>query len=105
MLGTTLEQKEKIRQGIRLKKTYAELASELNMTKRTVKKWGQKIKRGDNLDPLIGRPPCGILGSFSPQISKLIDEYRPDEQGWGAKTIRVELDFEKKLKGEKKTFD
>ena len=73
------------------------------MNKRTVKKWGQKIKRGELLNPKMGRPKIGILGSFDPRIKDLIDEYRPEPKGWGAVTIKTELELNKKIKGEKKT--
>ena len=91
MVQTTLEQKEKIGEGLKLGKTYNEIATELHMNKRTVKKWGQKIKKGEDMNPKTGRPACGTLGSFSTEIKNLIDEYRPEDTGWGAKTIRVEL--------------
>lgn len=104
MLETTLEQKEKIRKGIALNKTYQELADELNMNKRTVRKWGQKIKRGEPLNTKMGRPKCGVLGSFKPKIKELINEYRPQVDGWGAVTIKTELNLNQKVMGEKKTI-
>lgn len=105
MRVTTHEQKEAIRRGIKLGKSYGDIALELRMTKRTVKKWGQKIKRGDPLNLRIGRPRSGTLGSFSPQVKELIDEYRPSKGGWGAITIKTELELDKRAKGEKKTIN
>ena len=102
MLETTLEQKEKIREGLKLGKTYKEIATELNMNKRTVKKWGQKIKKGEDMSPKTGRPVCGTLGSFSAEIKNLIDEYRPYDTGWGAKTIKIELVCNEDIKNKKK---
>lgn len=103
MIETTLAQKEKIREGIKANKSYGELAVELGMTKSTVKKWGQKIKRGDCLNPKLGRPKTGLLGTFAVEIKSLIDNYRPNNKGWGAVTIKTELNLEKGLKGKKKT--
>ena len=99
-----MHQKDQIRQGIELLKPYSMIAEELEMTVRTVKKWGQKIKRGENLCPQMGRPKVGVLGSFDSQIIKKIDEYRPNEQGWGAITIAIELELDSELDQRKKTF-
>jgi len=45
----------------------------------------------------MGRPPSGLLGTFSSEIKAKIDEYRPGKKGWGADTIKVELDLDQDL--------
>ena len=49
----------------------------------------------------MGRPTCGTMGTFSPLIKDKIKEYRPGKEGWGAITIRVELELAPDLSGEK----
>ena len=80
MRNVTLEEKEIIKSGIASGKTYRELGEELGIKERTVRKWGQKIKRGEDLSPPKGRPAIGLLGSFTPKIKELIDEYRPEKK-------------------------
>ncbi len=56
-------------------------------------------KRGD-MYPRQGRPPNGCLSSFSPLVRQRLDEWRPGPEGWGAETLRVELEDEVTLQGE-----
>jgi hypothetical protein len=70
---------------------YEQIAQELGITKRVAHKWGQAIKGGRSLEPRMGRPRCGALGSFDKRIAEAIDRFRPGAVGWGANTLRVEL--------------
>lgn len=80
---------------------YKKIAEQLGITLRAARKWGQAIKRGGLLEPPMGRPKRGVFGTFSPQVSKSIDKMRPGAEGWGAKTLRVELEQDPSLSGQK----
>lgn len=53
-------------------------------------------KRGP-LCPGMGRPCCGVAGTFSATVLKRIDQLRPGLGGWGAITLRVELELDQTL--------
>lgn len=48
-------------------------------------------KKGGPLEPPRGRPKIGLMGSFDKVIHDRVSQYRPVQDGWGAKTIHVEL--------------
>jgi hypothetical protein len=52
---------------------------------------GAGFKKKGCLEPRMGRPRCGVLGSFPEDVRKQIDHLRPTKEGWGAATIRVEM--------------
>jgi len=97
MKKVTLEQKMSMKSLLTANKTYAEIASELGLSKSVVRKWCQRIKKGDCLTPKMGRPKKGSLSTFSKLIIDKIDLYRPDKEGWAADTIKVELELCKEL--------
>lgn len=45
----------------------------------------------------MGRPKSGILGSFAPEVKGAIGRLRPGNGGWGAITIKVELELDPRL--------
>jgi hypothetical protein len=49
------------------------------------------------MEPLMGRPKSGVLGSFAPEIAAAINKLRPGKEGWGASTIKAELKIDPKL--------
>jgi transposase len=102
MKQTSLLEKLAIAKGIKWGKSYAQIAQELQLTERVVRKWGQKAKKNEPLESVKGRPKTGILSSFSPLIRQDIDNYRPSDGGWSAKTIAIELSLDPCFKEEPK---
>ncbi len=62
-------------------------------------KMGPSHQKRGPLCPLRGRPPCGAAGTFSPAVRKRLDQLRPGVGGWGAITLRVELELDATLAG------
>ena len=102
MKRTSLSEKLAICTGIKWGKSYAQIAEELDLTERVVRKWGQKAKKNQSLESVMGRPKTGVLSSFSSLIGQDIDNYRPGDGGWSAKTIAIELSLDPRLEGESK---
>jgi len=49
------------------------------------------------LEPALGRPKSGVLGSFPLQIKEAINKLRPGKEGWGAITIKEEIQLDSEL--------
>lgn len=49
-------------------------------------------KKGAPLQPVLGRPPTGVLGTYSKGIKKDILKIRKAHEGWGADSILLELE-------------
>lgn len=47
----------------------------------------------------MGRPKSGVLGSFSPQIKSAINKLRPGKKGWGAISIKTDIELDRTLSG------
>jgi hypothetical protein len=78
---------------------YKSIAEDLGISLRCAHKWGQVMKRGGLLEPPMGRPRRGVLGSFPPRIAEAVDRMRPGVGGWGSRTLRVELEHDPALCG------
>lgn len=78
---------------------YKQIADQLGITLRSARKWGQAIKRGGPMEPPMGRPKQGVFGTFSSQMAEAIDKMRPGSEGWGSRTIRVELGYDPLVAG------
>jgi len=99
MQRVSLEQKMAMKELLASDKTFKQIAKELDLKFEVVRKWCRVIKKGGSLSPTIGRPKTGPLSTFSKAVLAKIDEYRPSKEGWGADTIKVELDLETTLDG------
>lgn len=99
MRHTPLVVKEAIGQKLKEKRTYKDIARELGITQRVARKWEQATKKSRPLEPLLGRPKSGLLGSFSPLVKAAISRLRPGKEGWGAISIKVDIQLDPKLSG------
>lgn len=101
MRGISLQEKMSIKSMLAAGKKYPTIAKELNLNLKTVEKWGLIIKRDKILTPKMGRPAAGVLSTFDEQVRQQIDNYRPDEDGWGAISIQVEMKLDPQNEGKK----
>jgi transposase InsO family protein len=62
----------------------------------------KKQKKNEPLESVMGRPKTGTLSSFSPLIRQDVENYRPGDGGWSAKTIAIELSLDPRFKEEPK---
>ena len=71
-----------------------QIAQELNLAISTVRKWRRRARQpqADSLISRMGRPKKGILSTYSEAVSGLLYQLRDDHSGWGAKTLRYELE-------------
>lgn len=64
-------------------------------------KMGPSHQKRGPLSPRLGRPRCGVAGTFPTAVHNRIDELRPGVGGWGAITLRVELGLDLSLQGQR----
>lgn len=72
-----------------------EIAQAMNLSLTTVRKWRRKwSKDGRNgLSMKLGRPSSGPLSNSTDGLKETIRQMRTENPGWGAETIRVELEL------------
>lgn len=70
-----------------------EIAHQLGWKIGVVRKWRRRGQTGlASLSSTIGRPSTGTLSTFAPSIMAAVRALREAHPGWGALTLRVELD-------------
>ena len=72
------------------------IAAEVGWSLGTVRKWrrrGQPAPPGEvtrALSGRLGRPACGALGTFPPEVAATLEAWRRAHPGWGPKTLQAE---------------
>ena len=91
---TTLEERLEIGKRAEADQTDPEIAVAMGLSVWTVRKWRRKYQREgrSGLVSRMGRPATGALGQFPLAIRDTVREMREGHSGWGALTIRVELE-------------
>jgi len=91
---TTLEERLEIGKRAEAGQTDPEIAVAMGLSVWTVRKWRRKYQREgrSGLVSRMGRPATGALGQFPLAIRDTAREMREGHSGWGALTIRVELE-------------
>lgn len=70
-----------------------EIARQLGWKVGVVRKWRRRGRKGlSNLSTTLGRPTTGTLSTFAPAILTAVRALREAHPGWGALTLRVELE-------------
>jgi transposase len=95
---TTLAQREEIGKRWENKETDRQIAQAMGLSMATVRKWRRKYARQGRfgLASRRGRPASGALGQYSQALQEAIKEMREKQPGWGALTLRVELELDPK---------
>jgi Homeodomain-like domain len=93
MAGISLRERVLIGELSQLGMKDPQIAKQLGIKQRTVRKWRQKwAKQGrTGLASQMGRPPQGALSSFPADIAAQLKRWRQAHPGWGPKTLWVEL--------------
>lgn len=67
----------------------------------TVRKWRRRHRDQGRagLQSKMGRPKVGALSTFPVEMSETIFAWRQQHPGWGAKTLRTELEEDEQFKG------
>lgn len=91
---TTLEERIEIGERWKAKQTDREIAAAIVRPYWTVRKWRRKFEREgrSGLASRMGRPATGALGQFPAIVRDTIRQMREANPGWGATTIRTELE-------------
>jgi transposase len=79
-----------------------EIAQRTGWSVKTVRKWrlrGQRQGR-QGLVSKMGRPVIGALKTFCPMVEERLRAWRQAHPGWGAVTLRAELEADESLKDE-----
>jgi len=94
--STTLAQREEIGKRWENKETDRQIAQTMRWSIETVRKWRRKYARHgrSGLVSQSGRPASGALGQFSPALRETLKELRQKHSGWGAQTLRIELELD-----------
>ena len=90
---TTLEERVKIGERVRTGQSSREIATEMERSLATVRKWRQRYLRKGRagLSSQMGRPANGALATASAEMKDAILELREKHPGWGAQTLRLEI--------------
>lgn len=96
--STTLAQREEIGKRWENKETDRQIARLMGMSIATVRKWRRKYARfgRSGLATRRGRPASGALGQFSQALRDALKEMHKKQPGWGAQTLRIELELDPK---------
>jgi transposase len=96
---TTLEERLQIAELTRAGKTAPQIAELTGWSLATVRKWQCRIQRQGRsaLTSTLGRPERGALSAFPPELRATLHRWRKDHPGWGAKTLRAELELDKQF--------
>jgi len=100
---TTLEERIEIGERWEAGQTDPEIAVAMECSVWTVRKWRRKYQQEgrSGLSSRLGRPATGALGQFSLEIRDAVREMRDSNSGWGALTIQVELESDRRFTGMK----
>ena len=96
--STTLAQREEIGERWKNKETDRQISESMRLSIETVRKWRRKYaKQGrSGLSSQRGRPASGALGQFSQDVRDTLKALRQKQPGWGAQTLRIELELDPK---------
>lgn len=77
-----------------------EIAAEVGCSHWTVRKWRRRHRNQGRvgLQTKMGRPQKGVLSTFPVEMREAILAWRQQHPGWGAKTLRTELEEDKRFK-------
>jgi transposase len=91
---TTLEERLLIAELTRAGKTAPQIAAQTGWSLATVRKWQRRFRQQGRsaLTSSLGRPQRGALSAFPPELRATLHRWREDHPGWGAKTLRAELE-------------
>jgi transposase len=82
--------------------TDKQIAAKVSWKVRTVRKWRRRVQRQGHkgLASKMGRPATGALGSYPALIRNTLRDWRLAHPGWGPKTLRAELEMDKRFEGQ-----
>ena len=103
MNGTTLEDRMDILESSEKGEPVWRLERRMRVRARTIRKWRRKGRSGGRagLVSHMGRPPSGALGSYSSEIVEALRRWRQENPGWGATTLRAELELHPAFAGQR----
>ncbi len=91
MAGISLQERITIRTLAEAGKSDREIGEQMKRSPFTVRKWRRRAARGKGLGSKMGRPMRGALGSYPTALIEQLKTWRKAHPGWGAKTLRAEL--------------
>jgi transposase len=97
---TTLEDRMLINELARAGLTDTEIAERVGWSPFTVRKWRRRSNNQgrQGVASVMGRPTIGALNTFPSLIRETLRALRIAHPGWGAKTLRAELETDKRFK-------
>ncbi len=105
-MGTTvplsLQERQRIYAGWIQGRSVKQIASELQRSAMTVRKWWRRMRRfglAGLSSPRRGRPRGGVLVSFAPEVKRRAVALKQAHPRWGAARVRVELQADLELVG------
>ena len=103
MVNTTLEERIDILESSDKGEPVWRLERRMGWGARTIRKWRQRgrLEGRAGLVSQMGRPQSGAMGSFSCEIVDVLRRWRQENPGWGATTLRAELERHQGLSGQK----
>jgi len=91
---TSLEERLHIAELTQAGTPAAAIAAQIGWSLATVRKWQRRMRqqgRGGGTS-VLGRPRQGALSAFPPELRATLQRWRQAHPGWGAKTLRAELE-------------
>lgn len=99
---TTLQDRATIDQLARLGYTDRQIAEQVGWEVPTVRKWRRRAQANGRkgLASKMGRPKTGALSTFPVLLREMLRAWRTAHPGWGAKTLRAELEADERFEEE-----
>jgi len=98
-----LQQRVEIWERARQGETDSEIAATMQLSPVTVRKWRRRAQRQGRtgLSSQVGRRKRGPLGQSSPELRQIVRQLRTAQPGWGPETLRLELEADPRLEGQR----
>ena len=81
--------------------TYEEIAEIFGVSKECVRMWCRRLRAGGTAKDRYINPRAGVLSTFSPEVKTVIIALRESHQRWGPASIRMHLEKDSRLAGQK----
>lgn len=95
MIGTPLQERVEIYEASEKGEPVWRLERRMSVRARTIRKWRQRGRQHGRagLQSQMGRPKTGALGGYPTEMAETIRHLRETNPGWGASTLRTELEL------------
>jgi len=101
MIKTELADRVRISELVAAGQDDQTIATQVGWSQWTVRKWRRRHRDQGRagLQTKLGRPKKGAMSTYPVEMSRALLRWRRQHPGWGAKTLRTELQIDERFKG------